>query len=74
MAGFLTSELGEKEEVLKLMRKIEDHSYGASTESMRRLLEIVIEHQMMAILRTGTANSVDWIEEMETNGFVVYGL
>ncbi|KAE9381423.1 hypothetical protein N431DRAFT_321494 [Stipitochalara longipes BDJ] len=74
MAGFSTTNSREKEEVLDIMRTIESHSYGGSMECVRRLLETVIEHQTMAMIRAGTANSVDWVEEMETRGFILYGL
>ncbi|KAN0122549.1 Fungal specific transcription factor domain containing protein [Hyaloscypha variabilis] len=74
MAGFSTTDLREKEEVLDIMRKIENHGYGGSMESVIKLLEIVFEHQAMAILRTGTANSVEWVEEMEIRGLMIYGL
>ncbi len=74
MAGFSTIDLREKEEVLDIMRKIENHGYGGSMQSVIKLLEIVFEHQAMAILRTGTANSVEWVEEMEIRGLMIYGL
>lgn len=43
MTGFSTKSPMEKEEVLRILRIIETYSYGGSTESVRRLLETIIE-------------------------------
>lgn len=76
MAGFASKDMSEKELALNLIRIVEQHSYGASTESVRRLLETVLDRQRDAILRTGTANEVDWVEKMELTGqqLIIYGL
>jgi hypothetical protein len=74
MAGFSTTHQREKEEVLTILKIIENHRYGGSKESTRRFLESIFEKQRMAALRIGTANSVDLVEEMKKRGFIIYGL
>jgi hypothetical protein len=70
MAGFATKDPREKE-VLNIMRIIDGQSYGSSTESVRRLLETILEKQRAAIMRAGTASSVGWVEEVEKNGLII---
>ncbi|KAF4633729.1 hypothetical protein G7Y89_g4387 [Cudoniella acicularis] len=76
MAGFATRDVSEKDIALCLIKTMERHSYGGSTESVRRLLEVIYEKQRSAILRTGLTNEVDWAQEMELTGqqLIIYGL
>ena len=76
MAGFATNDPNEKDLALNMIKIIERHSFGGSTEGVRRLLETVYDKQHTAISRAGTASSVDLIEEMESSGqrLIVYGL
>jgi hypothetical protein len=74
MAGFASKGPNEKEEALEIIKTIEKHSYGSIMESVRMLLETVKEKQRAAILQTGRASAVDWLEEMEKNGLIIYGL
>ena len=76
MAGFATNDPAEKNLALSLIKMVERHSYGGSTESVRRLLEAIYGKQRAAILQTGDCVSVDWVEEMELSGqrLVIYGL
>jgi len=56
--------------------EVEKHGYGGSTDSARRLLQNIYEKQHIAVMQTGNANSVDWIDEMEQigNRLIIYGL
>ena len=76
LAGFAMQDPGEVEAALSMLKMIERHSYGGSTESVRRLLERIYEKQNAAILRTGTASSVDLVKEMELSGqkIIIYRL
>lgn len=76
MAGFATEDPNEKQEVLGLIKAMEKHSYGSSTESVRKLLQSITEKQRVALIQNGTANYVDWIEEMEKSGqkLIIYGI
>lgn len=76
MAGFATRDPQEKNLCLGLIRAVERLSYGRTTESVRELLEKIYEKQRAAILASGDASSVDWIEEMDLSGqrLIIYGL
>jgi len=76
MAGFCTRYPVEKDTALRFMIEVEKHGYGGSTDSARRLLQNIYEKQHIAVMQTGNANSVDWIDEMEQigNRLIIYGL
>ncbi|KAK0126142.1 hypothetical protein ONS95_007761 [Cadophora gregata] len=76
MAGFCTRNLVEKNTALRFMMEVEKHGYGGSTDNVRRLLQTIYEKQRIAVMQTGNANSVDWIDEMEQSGhrLIMYGL
>lgn len=76
MAGFCTRNLAEKDTALRFMIEVEKHGYGGSTDNVRRLLQTIYEKQRVAVMQTGNANSVDWVDEMERSGhrLIFYGL
>ena len=76
MAGFATKDPAEKDLALSFIRTVERHSYGGSTESVRRLLETIYEKQRAATLQIGDCDCVHWMNEMELTGqrLVIYGL
>ena len=76
MAGFCTRNPVEKDTALRFMIEVEKHGYGGSPDSVRRLLQNIYEKQHIAVMQTGNANSVDWIDEMEQSGnrLIIYGL
>jgi hypothetical protein len=76
MAGLATKDPAEKDAALATLRVVERHSYGKTTESVRELLGHIYEKQRAAIVASGDASSVDWVEEMESSGqrLIMYGL
>lgn len=68
MAGFATKDPGEKQMVLDLLLAVQQQESRASTESARNLLQKLYEKQRSAMMETGNANSVDWIEEAKKSG------
>jgi len=76
IAGFATDNLAEKDLAITLLKAVERHSYGGSTERVRILLETILEKQQAAILNVGNATSVGWVEEMERSGqrLIMYGM
>jgi hypothetical protein len=76
MAGFAASEPAQKDLALNMLRAVEQHSFGSSTQSVRMLLETIYEKQRVGILRTSGSVLVDWVEEMELRGQppIIYGI
>ena len=76
MAGFAATEPAQKDLALNMIRAVEQHSFGSSTQSVRILLETIYEKQRVAILRTGNSPLVDWVEEMELRRQppIIYGM
>ena len=76
LAGFAATEPGQKDIALNMIRAVEQHSFGSSTQSVRKLLEAIYENQRIAILQTGGSALVDWVEEMELRGQppIIYGI
>jgi hypothetical protein len=76
MAGFAASEPAQKDLALNMLRAVEQHSFGSSTQSVRMLLETIYEKQRAGILRTGGSVLVDWVEELELRGQppIIYGI
>ena len=76
MAGFATDDDNKKQLALGMIRSIEQHCFGPTTEICRRLLETIYQKQRAVTLEAGDASSVDWVEEIEMSGqgLVLYGL
>lgn len=76
MAGFAATNPADKDLASNLLRAVERHNYGGSTESVRKLLDNIYEKQQAALMSMGNATPVDWIEEMEMSGerLIIYGL
>lgn len=76
MAGFCTRDPAEKETALRFMMEVEKHGYGGSTDNVRRLLQVLYEKQRVAVMQSGNADAVDWVDEMERSGqrLIIYGL
>ncbi|KAH7417033.1 fungal-specific transcription factor domain-containing protein [Cadophora sp. MPI-SDFR-AT-0126] len=76
MTGFCTRNSAEKDTALRFMIEVENQGYGGSTDNARRLLQTIYEKQRIAVMQTGNANDVDWIDEMERSGnrLIFYGL
>jgi hypothetical protein len=75
MAGVATSEPQENGLCLGMVGAVERLSYGRTTESVREVLEKIYEKQQAAMVASGDAFSVDWVEEMEVSGqpSTIYG-
>ncbi|KAH7378960.1 fungal-specific transcription factor domain-containing protein [Cadophora sp. MPI-SDFR-AT-0126] len=76
LAGFCTRNLTEKSMALRLIIEVEKNEYGRVTNNVRRLLQTIYEKQSAAVTKTGNADSVDWVDEMERSGqrLIIYGL
>lgn len=76
MAGIASREPQEKDLCLGMIRAVERLSYGRMTGSVRDLLERIYEKQRAAMVGSGDASSVDWVEEMKLGGqrIIMYGL
>lgn len=76
LAGVFTTDHGEKEAALSVMTTIGPRSVGPSAERVGMMLRTIYEKQRSAIAQFGEASSVDWMEEMESNGerLIVMGL
>lgn len=76
LAGVFATDEGDKEMALNLITAVEPHSFGGSIQSVRAVLQAIYNKQRTAILETGVATSVDWVEEMESSGqrLIIIGL
>jgi hypothetical protein len=76
LSGVVSRRKDEKDLALTLMTALERESYGKTTSTMRRLLEIIYDKQQ-ATTRGGQQDRViDWLEVMEKSGFrlVMFGM
>jgi hypothetical protein len=76
IAGFATQDPNEKDLALRLLRTVERYCCGVSTESARRLLEMIYNKQAAAAHSPGGSGRIDWVEEMGLSGqrLIIYGL
>jgi hypothetical protein len=74
IAGFASKDVTRKSLALTLLQTIVQLSRCGDTTAVT-LLKIVYEKQAAAVIRTGSAESVDWVGEMEGAGMqlIVYG-